>query len=181
MDYLAATFQSFETPARAALWFLPFAALIALWVGWTDLTRMKIPNNAVLALFGVFVIAGFFVLPLADWGWRWAHMAVVLVLGFVVSALGAMGAGDAKFMAAMAPFVALGDLGKYMMILAFSALASLILFFAIRAVPGVKAAMAEWESSKGIQSISRVAKAHFPYGVPLGLSLVLYLALAASA
>ena len=44
-----------------ALWFLPFALPICLWVMWSDLKAMKIPNMAVMALVAVFVIVGFFV------------------------------------------------------------------------------------------------------------------------
>ena len=33
---------------REALVFLPFVLPIALWVAWSDMARMKIPNKAVL-------------------------------------------------------------------------------------------------------------------------------------
>ena len=37
-------------PTAAALTFLPFAAAIGIWVAWSDMSSMKIPNKAVLAL-----------------------------------------------------------------------------------------------------------------------------------
>ena len=46
---------------------------------------------------------------LADWAWRWTHLVVVLVVGMILNAVGLLGAGDAKFAAAAAPFVALAD------------------------------------------------------------------------
>ncbi len=93
-----------------ALWFLPFALPICLWVAWSDLKFMKIPNKAVLALVAVFAVVGFIALGWPDWGWRWLHLLVILIIGFALNIIGAIGAGDAKFAAAMAPFVALADL-----------------------------------------------------------------------
>ncbi len=43
---------------RTALWFLPFVLPIALWVAWSDMKFMKIPNKAVLALVAVFAVVG---------------------------------------------------------------------------------------------------------------------------
>ena len=36
-----------------AAWFLPFVIPIAIWVAWSDMSSMKIPNKAVLALLAV--------------------------------------------------------------------------------------------------------------------------------
>ena len=44
--------------ASSALWFLPFAIPIAIWVAWSDMKFMKIPNMAVLALLAVFLGVG---------------------------------------------------------------------------------------------------------------------------
>lgn len=41
--------------------------------------------------------------------WRLAQLAIVLVVGVVLNAAGVMGAGDSKFIAVAAPFVAQGD------------------------------------------------------------------------
>ena len=103
---------------------------ISVWVGVTDLREMRIPNRAVAALALGFAVVGLLCLPLegwtsADWGWRWTHLAVVLVIGMALNAAGLMGAGDAKFAAAAAPFVALGDLGTLVALLAAATLARL--------------------------------------------------------
>ena len=45
-------------PALLGLMFLPFAAVISVWVAISDMSRMKIPNKAVMALFGVYAVVG---------------------------------------------------------------------------------------------------------------------------
>lgn len=162
-----------HTPATAALAFLPFAAAIGFWVTWSDLAQMRISNKASLALLAVFLVVGPFVLPLGDWGWRWAHVAVVLVAGFVLNAGGILGGGDAKFLAAMAPFVALPDAAFFMILLATTMVASYVGHRLIRAMPVARRLAPDWKSWD--------AGKKFPLGVPLALSLVLYLALAAFA
>jgi prepilin peptidase CpaA len=161
------------TPAAAALAFLPFAAAIGFWVTWSDLARMRIPNAAVLALLAVFLVVGPFVLPLQDWGWRWLHFAVVLLIGFVLNIGGILGGGDAKFLAAMAPFVSVGDAAFFMVLLAVTMIASYVGHRAFRSMPAVRRAAPDWQSWTSGKK--------FPMGVPLALSLVIYLALAAFA
>lgn len=121
-------------PALAAAWFLPFVAPICFYVAFTDMREMRIKNHAVMALGLVFVIVGFFVLPpwSGDWTagnigplalnlpvyvWQLSHIIIVLLIGIVLNAAGAMGAGDAKFCAAAAPFIWVGDLMPLMIIL----------------------------------------------------------------
>ena len=47
-----------EITSWAALWFLPFVTPVCLWVMWSDLKAMRIPNTSVLTLAGIFVIVG---------------------------------------------------------------------------------------------------------------------------
>ena len=54
-----------------AFWFLPFVIPIGLYVAYSDLSRMKIPNHAVYALVAVFAIIGVIALPFDIWLWRW--------------------------------------------------------------------------------------------------------------
>lgn len=157
--------------ATTALAFLPFAGLIAFWVMWSDMKFMRIPNNAVLALVAVFLVVGPFVLPIDAWLWRWLHLAVVLVVGFVLSAARLLGAGDAKFAAAMAPFVDLGDLSLFAYLFAAVMLASFVTHRGARQIPVVRRATSDWESWE--------RKKDFPMGLALGGVLILYLALAA--
>lgn len=88
----------------AALIFLPFVGAIALWVAWSDLATMKIPNKAVLALWLVWLVPGILLVPLQAWAWGWALAAIMLAVGFLANMGGLIGAGDAKFASAMAPF-----------------------------------------------------------------------------
>lgn len=159
----------FAQSAQAALWFLIFATPIALWVVWSDLRVMRIPNKAVLALLSVFAVVGFFVLPLGQWGWAWLHFAVVLVIGFLLSLTGGFGAGDAKFAAAMAPFVALGDLRLFLALLGAVVISAFIAHRLLRRVGAIRRLTPEWESWQ---------RKEFPMGLALGPALIFYLALA---
>ncbi|MFA7433189.1 MAG: prepilin peptidase [Gemmobacter sp.] len=155
-----------ETTAATALWFLPFVVPIAIWVAWSDMKFMKIPNKAVLALAAVFLVVGPIALPLAEWGWRWTHLAVVLVIGFLMSMATMIGAGDAKFAAAMAPFIALGDLGLFMGLLAAALLGAFLAHRLLRAWPAFRNATPDWVSWTHHK---------FPMGLALGGALVMYL------
>lgn len=157
--------------ASAALWFLPFVLPICIWVAWNDLRVMKIPNVAVLTLAAIFVVVGLIALPLDIYGWRLVHLVIVLLVGIVMNAAGLVGAGDAKFAAAAAPFIAIGDLQFLCMILAANLLAG---FTAHRIAKhtGLRKLAPEWESwSRGKK---------FPMGLCLGGTLAIYLVLGAA-
>ena len=156
--------------AAAALWFLPFVAPIALWVAYSDMKWMKIHNKTVLALGAVYLLVGFLALPLEIWVWGWLHLGVVLVIGFVPSLTGMVGAGDAKFAAVIAPFIALGDLSLFLPLLACVALLGLIVHRVLRRVPAVRGAAPGWESWE---------RREFPMGLALGPALMFYLVIAA--
>jgi prepilin peptidase CpaA len=152
-----------------ALWFLPYATPVCLYVAWSDLARMKIPNAADLALLAVFAVIGPLALPPGEYGLRWLHVAGVLLLGFTANALGVLGAGDAKFAAAMAPFVAREDIGAFAMLFAAVLVAAFLVHRTARAIPAVRRMAPDWESwQRG---------GHFPLGLALGPTLVIYLVL----
>ena len=112
--------------ASAALWFAPFVVPICIYICYTDMKGMRIPNHAVVLLFLVFALVGLIALPLDAYLWRYLHLAVVLVAGIALNAGGAMGAGDAKFAAAAAPLIHLGDLRFLMAVFAANLLAAFI-------------------------------------------------------
>jgi Flp pilus assembly protein protease CpaA len=58
--------------------------------------EMRITNQAVLALGAIFLVIGLIALPFDVYLWRLAQLAIVLVVGIVLNAAGAMGAGDSK-------------------------------------------------------------------------------------
>ena len=148
-----------------AAWFLPFVLPITVWVSWSDMSSMKIPNKAVLALLVVFAVVGLIALPFSEYLWRWAHFGVVLAIGFVLSSLGLVGAGDAKYAAAMAPFVALSDAMPFMWLLAATVIAAFALHRAARA-SSIRARFENWESW---------TRREFPMGFALAPALMFYL------
>ncbi|MEL7012656.1 MAG: prepilin peptidase [Pseudomonadota bacterium] len=154
------------TSFSAAL-FLPFVLPICLWVMWSDLNAMKIPNSAVLALAGVFVVVGLIAVPIwPDYPMRLAALGIMLVAGIIINSAGLMGAGDAKFIAAAAPFVAPGDVIPLIFIFTANLLAAFVTHRIAKYTP-LRAMAPHWESWE------RGKK--FPMGFALGATLLIYL------
>ena len=156
-----------------ALSFLPFALPIAIWVSWSDMKFMKIPNYAVLALAAVWLVVGlvlvfFQELPLETWAWGWALLVIVLVVGFVANMINLLGAGDAKFAAAMAPFFVVADLRFALGLFAACLLAAFAIHRIARRIPALKPLTTTWVSW---------TNKDFPMGLALSGTLVFYLAL----
>jgi len=132
---------------------------------------MKITNKAVVALVAVFVVLGPFVLPSFElYVWRLGQLAIVLLTGILLNAAGAMGAGDAKFMAAAAPFIAAGDWPLLLVLFIVILIAAFITHRLARITPLRKLApdWVSWSQGK-----------RFPMGLALGPTLALYLCLGA--
>lgn len=149
--------------------FLVTTLPIAIWVAWSDMATMKIPNMAVIALVAVFAVVGLLALPLPEYLWRYSHLIIVLIIGFVLNLAGAIGAGDAKFAAAMAPFVPTVDAMPFMMLFAAVLLAAFATHRLFRAIPSVRRGFPEWESW---------TRRDFPMGLALSGALIAYLGLA---
>jgi len=156
--------------ASAAIWFLPFVLPICFYVAFTDLREMRITNQATIVLALVFVIVGAIALPLPVYGMRLVQMIAVLVLGVLFNAAGAIGAGDAKFAAAAAPFIALGDLRVLLAIFAANLLAAFVTHRLAKYTP-LRRIAPDWKSwDMGWK---------FPMGLSLGGTLAIYLVLGA--
>ena len=151
-----------------AVWFLPAALPIGIFVAWNDMRAMKIPNIAVYALLISFAVLGLFALPFDEYLWRYVHLIVVLVIGIALNAIGALGAGDAKFAAAAAPFIALADLASLLYLFAGCLLSGYVIHRIVRASP-LRRLVPDWESWKSGR--------RFPMGLPLAATLILYLAM----
>lgn len=154
----------------SALWFLPFVLPICIYVSWSDMRAMKIPNKAVLALAVVFVVIGLIAVPLADYPWRLAQFAIVLAVGFVLNMTGLVGAGDAKFAAAAAPMIHPGD--TMLILVLFSA--TLLAAFSVHRLvkyTSLRRLAPHWQSW--------TTGSDFPMGLALGGVLGLYLGLGA--
>jgi len=149
-----------------ALTLLPFVLAIGIWVSWSDMRFMKIPNKAVMALALVWLIVGVFLVPFQVWLWAWALAGIVLVAGFVANAAGLVGAGDAKFAAAMAPFFVNADIRLVLMLFASCLLGAFAAHRLARVVPAFRAATLEWASW---------THKDFPMGLALSGTLILYI------
>jgi prepilin peptidase CpaA len=155
----------------AALVFLMAALPIGVWVAWSDMKSMKIPNKAVMALGGAFLVLGLAlvaasVLPFKAFLWALALGAMVLVAGFIGNAAGLFGAGDAKFAAVMAPFFVGGDLRFIFGLYAACLLGAFSSHRLMGRIPAFRRATADWESW---------ARKDFPMGLALSGTLIFYL------
>lgn len=160
------------TSAQTAAWFLPAVLPICLFVAWYDLRHMKILNKANLALLAAFAVIGLIALPFGEYLWRYLHLVVALIVGMVLNAGRIIGAGDAKFLAAAAPFVALPDIAFVALLLAACLLIGLGLH-RLAAITPLRKLAPNWKSW--------TEKGRFPMGFPLGATLILYLLFAFSA
>lgn len=159
-----------ELTAYAAFWFLPAVIPIAIYVSWSDMSTMKIPNKAVMALVIAYAVLGLFALPFQTYLWQWTHLVVALVAGIVLNAARVMGAGDAKFIAGAAPMLGLGDLRLIVLLFASCLLAG----FAVHRIAkytGLRKFVPTWQSWDSGK--------RFPMGFPLSMTLLFYLMLVA--
>lgn len=141
---------------------LPFS----VWAALTDLRSMKILNICNMGLFLTFVVVGLFLFPLEEYGLRLAQGALMLVVGVLLNATGHMGGGDSKFIAAMAPFIALQDAPMFLMLLAALSLVTVGLHKGVGAL-APEPALAGWKSWD--------AGGKFPFGLTLSSTLMVYL------
>lgn len=158
-------------PPIAALICLPFVTLICLWVAWSDMKFMKIPNRAVAALMIVYAVAGcvwvlFGLMPWRDALWGAALGVIVLAIGFVVTALGMVGAGDSKFAAAMAPFFVGAPLTFVLALFAACLLGAFFIHRVIKWTPPLRKRIGDWESWE---------RKDFPMGLALTGTMIVYL------
>lgn len=154
--------------AFSAWWFLPFVLPICFYVAFTDMREMRITNQAVLALGVIFVVIGLIALPFDVYLWRLAQLAIVLVVGIILNAAGAMGAGDSKFIAVAAPFIAQGDVRLLIPLFCVILLAAVAAHRLAKFTPLRRIAphWTSWDQGK-----------KFPMGLALASTLACYLAL----
>jgi len=155
----------------AALAFLIPALPISIWVAWSDMKTMKIPNKAVMALGAGFVIVGLGLvltglLSFTAFLWALSLGLIVLVAGFLGNAAGLFGAGDAKFTAVMAPFFIGVDARFVLGLFAACLLGAFVSHRLAGRIPTFRAATADWASW---------ATKDFPMGLALAGTLIFYL------
>ena len=148
--------------------FLPFVLPICLWVAWSDMAKMKIPNYAVLALAVVFILLGPFVFEWPDYFWRLGQGVVILVIGFLLNQIRLIGAGDAKFAGAMAPFISGQHIFQFLMLFALVLIVSFLGHRLAKNIKPIRNLVPNWESWNHIK---------FPMGLSLATALAVYLLL----
>lgn len=156
--------------AASGWWFLPVVTPIAIWVAWSDLARMKIPNLAVLALLAVTIPVGFLAMPATDWLFRLINAPVILAFCFVLFAAGAMGAGDAKYAAAAAPLFDRQDAPLIIILTSATLLAGFTLHRVVLHTPALRARMPDWHSWE---------RKDFPMGLVISGIILFYLLIVA--
>ncbi len=162
--------MSLEITVWSALWFLPFVLPVCVYVCWSDMRAMRIPNQSVMALVVIFLVIGLIALPLAEYPWRLLQLVIILVAGFVMNATGLVGAGDAKFAAAAAPFIHPSDSLLVLILFAATLLAAFSAHRLAKHTPLRRLAPA-WESW--------TTGSDFPMGLALGGTMAIYLVLGA--
>ena len=143
------------------------AVPIGIWVAWSDMKFMRIPNVACFALFLSFLIIGPLIFGLNEYGIRIAQAVLMLVAGFFATSIGLVGGGDSKFAAAMAPYIALVQIVPFIFIVGIMSFVSIALHKLIGVTPGLKNHIKDWDSWN--------AHGMFPFGVTLAASLIAYL------
>ena len=151
-----------------ALLTLVIATPVALAVAIFDLRYMEIPNRLTVGAFALFAALVFTTLPLDDALWRLGGAGLTLAVCFAMFATGAMGGGDAKAATAFAMLIAPVDAGVVLIMLSVIAIASLCVIVTLKKVAFSGGQWAVWRAER-----------RFPYGVALGLTLIVYLALVA--
>lgn len=162
--------ETLSLPRQTALIFFILTLPLCLWTAISDLRHMLIRNNAVIALAAVFAVVGIFLMPLPVYGWQLAQLVIVLLVGIVMNALGLLGAGDAKFAAAAAPYVMLADVRFLVLLFALILLGAVAAHRLARVTP-LRDLAPEWKSWG--------RKKDFPMGLALGPTLSAYLGLSA--
>lgn len=152
-------------PLWTALLFLVPVLPISIWVAWSDMKFMKIPNAAVLTMAAAYALVGLIALPFDLYLWGYALGAITLVVGFLLSTARMVGAGDAKFAAAMAPFFTGSSLAFVFTLFGGCLLAAFAAHRILRAIPAMRRATPDWVSW---------THRKFPMGLALGGTVTFY-------
>ena len=153
--------------ALAPLMFFLGALPLCLYAAWSDLKFMIIPNWVSLGLIAVFTVLGLIFLPLPDVGWRLLAGLIVLVVGFILNAMGLMGGGDVKMLSGFAPFIAIADIPDYLLILSVSLLMTLAIHRVAMRTGPIRRATPDWKSW--------TAGRYFPMGISIATAGLVYL------
>lgn len=161
--------------AWQALVFLPFVLPVCFYICWSDLAHLKIFNAGTDALMLIFVVVGFFLFPFDEYMWRVGRLVVFYLLGMLFHAAGVLPGGDARVIAATAPFIETVDLFFFLMLFATTALAAVGGHYILSKTP-LRQKVPHWKSWQKTFSF----RGKFPFGLPAAFSLGTYLILGAT-
>lgn len=134
-------------------------APLLLYVGYSDLRYMRIPNWLSLLALALFTVT-LPVIGLPEAGWRLLAAAIVFCLGFIGFAFRMFGGGDAKFLGALILFIPSQSLTLYAYVFSAAMLVGIGILLAARTLPASR------ESSwVGIASAGK-----FPMGISIAMS-----------
>lgn len=143
---------------------------------------MKISNNSLIVLLVAYAVLGPFAFGFPMYLWQWLNFPIVLVVCMALWALRVMGGGDAKMIAAMAPFFVVDDWYLIMQLFVACLLGALTIHSIFRFTP-LKNLAPDWESWSARRGDLRGGifglDLAFPKGFPLSMTLLFYLLLVA--
>lgn len=144
-------------------------APVLVWICVADARDLRIPNAAVLSVFGIFLATGSWGLPIEVFLWRIGYGVAVLLGGFAIYqwASSVVGAGDLKLLAALAPFLSGDTVGLFCAAYVIYSLLGMLVLKGLRARAGAAAGR--------YRALDRSAL--FPAGIVISLSLATVLAL----
>lgn len=164
--------------ATTAYWLLPAVIPLAIYIAWNDMRTMKITNRSMLVLFGVFVVVGPFAFGFPAYFYQLLHGPVVLVVGMALWSLRLMGGGDAKMLAAMAPFFVTSDWYLILVVFTASCIGAVVTHSLFRFTP-LRNLAPDWKSWTADQGNLRGGilglNMGFPKGLALSMTIVFYL------
>lgn len=143
---------------------LALASPILVWIAWTDFSRMRIRNAAVVAALAVFLLT----VPAIGLGEAFLRLlaaSAVFVAGFAMFAARMVGGGDVKMGAALLLFIPTGTYALFAVLFSGAMLLGLAVMLSLRAIPPIRRA----------GPVSLRARGTFPMGLALGLSGVAHL------
>ena len=140
---------------------------LMVYVMWSDLKSLRIPNWVVLAVLGIFLVTGLWGLPLETFLWRLVHAAVFLAIGFAIFAVagGKVGAGDMKLIAVLVPFIAGAHAMFVLLVYTIVTFAGLMIHRMIRAY--LRGRKTGW--------LALDQQIYYPVGLILGVTILIYL------
>ena len=128
---------------------------------WSDVFYRRIPNWLCAAAAIAGLVFGFLSGGLPMLGSQALHAAIAFFVGMLLFKFGVLGGGDAKFYAAIAAWFTLSEAAILLLLVSFSGLLLLIVWFLFRRVMG-----------KPFNRFSKDPGDSLPYGIAIGIGAI---------